>query len=91
MCNTGELWNSIVLTVIGVYIPFFNGSKDQIQLYVETLEQLQDIIESFSNSTPCIIMGDVNASLPQKKFSPLTGINEDPIIKIACYFLISIS
>ena len=54
MCNTGELWNSIVLTVIGVYMPFFNGSKDQIQLYVETLEQLQDIIESFSNITPCI-------------------------------------
>ena len=43
MYNTGKLWNSIVLTVIGAYMPFFNGSKDQIQLYVETLEQLQDI------------------------------------------------
>ena len=48
------------------FLQWFKG----IQLYVETLEQLQDFIKFFPNSTPCIIMADFNAALPQKKILP---------------------
>ena len=57
---------SVVLTIIGVYMPFFNGDNAQIQLYVETLDRLQATLDMYSEGPPCIIMGDFNASLPQK-------------------------
>ena len=56
----------VVLTIIGVYMPFFNGDNAQIQLYVETLDRLQATLDMYSEGPPCIIMGDFNASLPQK-------------------------
>jgi hypothetical protein len=61
---------SVLLTIIGAYMPFFNGEKDQINLYVETLDLLQDVLDTHSENIPCIIMGDFNASLPQSE-----GIN----------------
>ena len=54
-----ERSHSVVLTCIGVYMPFFNGSHDQTEFYVETLEILQEF------DGPVVIMGDFNTPLPQ--------------------------
>ena len=57
--------HSVVLTCIGVYMPFFNGSHDQTELYVETLEILQEFLNTYSPDGPVVIMGDFNTPLPQ--------------------------
>jgi exonuclease III len=54
-----------VLTIIGVYLPFYNGSSDQIALYAETLDIIQTILSNYAQDTPVMIMGDCNAALPQ--------------------------
>ena len=54
----------VKLSVVGIYLPHFNGSADQVTLYAETLDLLQTTIDDHAG-TPLIIMGDMNASLPQ--------------------------
>ena len=61
LCN-----HSVILTVIGVYMPYFNGSNDQVNMYMQVLEILQGLIDVYSEGKPCVIIGDFNASLPQQ-------------------------
>jgi len=51
-----------LLTVFGVYLPYYNGYNDQIQLYSETLDILQSAIDCMEPS-PMMIVGDMNANL----------------------------
>jgi hypothetical protein len=53
-----------LLTVFGVYLPYYNGHNDQIQLYSETLDILQSSIDAMDPS-PMMIVGDMNAPLPK--------------------------
>ena len=55
-----------LLNIIGVYLPFYNGSVDQTSLYSETLDKIQNLIDDCAG-TPVMIMGDMNASLPNKR------------------------
>ena len=48
-------------------MPYNNTSCNSVQLYLELLEILQDLIDTFAANSPIIILGDFNASLPQKK------------------------
>ena len=57
--------HSVILTIVGVYMPFFNGSADHIELYVEVLDILQDVLDTHAANSPMMIMGDFNAALPQ--------------------------
>ena len=57
---------TILLNVIGVYLPYYNGRAEQSTLYAETLDAVQSVIENCSNA-PTVIMGDMNAALPQSK------------------------
>ena len=53
----------VLLNVLGVYLPYFNGTIDQIALYSETLDQLQAVVDDCIDGPICI-MGDMNAPLP---------------------------
>ena len=55
----------IQVTIIGVYMPYFSGSANQITEYSQTLEDVQCIIDN-NDPLPIIFLGDMNASLPQK-------------------------
>ena len=54
------------INFIGVYLPFYNGTMDQIELYGETLQCLQVVLDSHEGE-PLVIVGDMNASLPQQQ------------------------
>ena len=54
------------MNIIGVYLPYFNGSADQIDLYGETLQTLQVVLDSHQGE-PLMVVGDMNASLPQQQ------------------------
>ena len=54
----------VMLTIIGVYMQCYDGSTNTIQLYSETLEDVQSIIDT-NDPSPIMLVGDMNASLPQ--------------------------
>ncbi len=49
--------SNIILNIIGAYMPFYNGTADQIALYSETLDILQNIVDDYKFT----IVGDLNA------------------------------
>jgi exonuclease III len=57
--------SNVLLTIIGVYMPFYTGSSEQTELYVETLDMLQVFVDDCSGSAPVMIIGDFNTTLPQ--------------------------
>ena len=60
MCHYGKP----LLCILGVHMPFFNGAPEQIQLYAETLDKLQNAMNTSAEHVPIMIMGDLNATLP---------------------------
>ena len=56
--------SKVVLTIIGVYMPYYDGSVNKISLYSETLDEIQSIIDT-NDPSPVLLVGDMNASLPQ--------------------------
>ena len=48
-------------------MPFYTGSSDQMTLYIETLDVLQDLLDTYSAGSPVILMGDFNTTLPQSE------------------------
>ena len=61
--NSGEL----VHTIFCVYLPFFQpGNADQLSLFVETLDELQVLIDEYGRLAPFKICGDMNAQLPRE-------------------------
>ena len=54
----------VMLTIIGVYMQCYDGTTNTIQLYSETLEDVQSIIDT-NDPSPIMLVGDMNASLPQ--------------------------
>ena len=59
----------IILTIIGVYLPYFNGKAEQAALYSETLEQVQSLLDTLEPS-PTLFMSDMNAGLSQQRLLP---------------------
>ena len=55
----------LLLTVLGVYLPYYNGLSAQIELYSETLDILQSVIDDIGPA-PLMIVGDMNAALPSQ-------------------------
>ena len=56
----------VLLTVFGVYLPYYKGTHDQIQCYNETLSTLQCLLDTMEPS-PVLIVGDMNTTLPQQQ------------------------
>lgn len=54
----------ILVTILGVYLPFFSGQAEQIQHFSETVDLLAATLETASEG-PVLIVGDMNAALPR--------------------------
>jgi exonuclease III len=65
------------LNILGVYLPFHDGSAEQIELYGETLECLQSVLE-LHQGEPLMIVGDMNAALPQQQSLARHGHRQKP-------------
>ena len=44
--------HKVILTVYGVYKPYENHSKEQLELYIDTLDKLQSMLDDSSAKTP---------------------------------------
>ncbi len=57
----------VSVTLIGVYMPYHNGSAAQVESYVETLAELQSVIDN-NDVSPIMILGDMNTCLPKNEY-----------------------
>ena len=57
--------HKVILTVYSVYMLYENHSKEQLELYMDTLDKLQSMLDDSSAKTPILHVGDVNTVLPQ--------------------------
>ena len=57
----------MILTIDGVYMPFYCENMQQTELYKETLDVIQDLVGHNAADSPMLIMGDFNASLPKSR------------------------
>ena len=56
----------VVLNVYGIYLPHDNHKIEQLEIYMETLDQLQTCIARHQDDgAPAIVVGDTNTRLPQ--------------------------
>ena len=61
---------STFITVIGVYLPFFDTSSTEKKLrnikeYKSCLDRIQSLYEEYSRNGPVLILGDTNCRLPK--------------------------
>ena len=73
--------NMICLTVIGVHMPYHSNSS--CIAYSETLDKIQGIINNVTS--PFMIVGDMNASLPSRANYNQNGTWTNHIISIVCF------
>ena len=59
--------SDIVEILLYVYMPFYNGDISQTDLYLETTDVLQSIIDEYAAVSPIHIMGDLNVRLPNQQ------------------------
>ena len=66
LCGVQVSINGVsVMSVFGVYLPYNKNTLSQSEEYLETLDELQGLINNCDKNVPIIIMGDMNTSLPQ--------------------------
>ncbi|KAK2143702.1 hypothetical protein LSH36_819g02040 [Paralvinella palmiformis] len=66
-----------IMAIFGVYLPYYDGKADQIQLYSETLDILQGCIDSCDMS-PVMAVGDMNLALPRDALLPTNWYRKHP-------------
>ena len=55
--------SNLIQVICATYMPFYNGKCDQIDLYVETIDALQALIDQYASIAPIKIIGDLNTQL----------------------------
>ena len=56
--------SNLIQVICCTYMPFYNGNSEQIDLYVETVDALQAVVDQYASIAPIKIIGDLNAQLP---------------------------
>ena len=54
----------LIQVICLTYMPYYNGKSEQIDLYIETIDALQAVIDQYAPMAPIKILGDLNAQLP---------------------------
>ena len=55
----------VVLSILGVYLPYDNSSKEHTELFIDILDNISCILDKYSHEAPLVIVGDMNTVLPQ--------------------------
>ena len=71
--------------IFNVYMPFFNGSSHQMELFIETVDIMQGYLDQYTTIAPVKIVGDYNVQLPRchdlsKNWHRLPGFNRHSAI-----------
>ena len=77
---------NMVLSVIGVYLPFNDSTLGNTELFIDILENLQCIIDQCDNQAPIIVMGDTNTVLPSEQILKDRWYSKKPYNKHSAIF-----
>ena len=55
----------LIQMVICVYMPFFNGSAEKLEEFIDTCDVIQTLIDKYGSCAPVMVAGDFNTQLPQ--------------------------
>ena len=79
-CNNDRIYGiqilknqNVIMCVFGVYLPHFESGPEQFDAYMDTLNQLQCLIDDHSTASPVTIMGDFNTVLPKCNPTTMSG------------------
>jgi len=75
----------LVQVLCNVYMPFYDGSSDNTEHFVETIDELQCLVDKYSSTCPIKFFGDFNANVPRneplnKKWYQDKGFNKHSLI-----------
>ena len=81
-----------------VYLPYNDGGKEQMELYMDTLDQIQCLIDQSDSEVPIIIIGVFNTVLPdtesltekwycRKPYNKMSGILYEFLVQNDFVFL----
>ena len=73
--------NRVIFHIVGLYLPYYDGTKSSLDSYIETLDQVQCSIHNCSDDVPIILVGDMNTSLPREKKLPYKWFCQKPYSK----------
>ena len=59
--------------IYGVHAPYYDGSAEQTELYLKTIDQLQCLVDQTENDIPFVLMGDLNTGLQKVRCCLITG------------------
>ena len=82
---------NLIQVICCTYMPYFNGKSEQTDLFVETIDELQAVVDQYASIAPIKIIGDLNTQLPtsqklaknwhtQRKFSIYSKILYDFLV-----------
>ena len=57
--------NVVILTVIGVYLPYCNQTVKKMELYLEVLDKVKYLLEDIMKTGPFVMLGNMSTNLPQ--------------------------
>ena len=66
------------MSLFGLYLPYNDNSKDCMDLYLDTLDKLQCLIDDNSSDTPILVLGDMNTPLPNTTSIPRNWFRNRP-------------
>ena len=72
---------TVALSIIGVYLLFYDSSEGNTELYIDTLVSLQCVLDECDNQAPTIILGDTNTVLPQDEMLTDRWFQKRPYFK----------
>ena len=56
---------SVIALIVGVYLPHHDGTVNQCEMYMDTINKIQGIVDMNEDGVPLLIIGDFNTVLPQ--------------------------
>ena len=78
--------NKLVLTVFGLYLPYNDNSVNSMDIYLESLDKVQCLIDDCDSEAPVILIGDMNTSLPRTQFLTNNWFKKRPFCKRSAIF-----
>ena len=77
--------NKLVLTVLGLYLPYNDNSVNSMDIYLESLDKVQCLIDDCDSEAPVILIGDMNTSLPRTQFLTREGFLRKNIVAVSFF------
>ena len=57
--------DKLIQVICSTYFPYYDGDKTRLAQYIETIDALQALIDTYASQAPIKLLGDFNTQLPK--------------------------